>query len=448
MTKNSLNESIQRKDAKICVIGLGQVGLPTALTFCKAGFTVIGSDIDNKLLSTINSKKSPFEEPGLDDLLQRCINSQKFATTDQVGEAVKNSDVIIVCVATPLTDDIRPNLLYLEKACISISEFSLLNKLVVIESSIPPGTFEELVIPILTKKNKLGSEFWIVFVPERLAPGQAFTDIQNTPRVIGFIDENSGIIAKALYEKIVNAEILLTSVRIAEISKLVENTFRDVNVALANEVGIICESYGTDVDELIRVCNSHPRVKLLQPGPGVGGPCLPKDPYLLLNPQGKQPISSRIILDSRSINDSMPDHVVNLIKESLGIQNKMLTGTSILVLGVAYKANVSDTRLSPAKEVICQLIKNGSVVRVFDPNTTESFGGETVSEIWKALSMSDVLVVLTDHDVFKKLNLKQIQQTMKRNPIIVDTRRIFNRKEAEDLGIQYVAVGYAGKIKT
>ena len=442
-----LYKKIERKDAKICVIGLGQVGLPTALVFCRSGYTVIGHDINELLLSDLNSKKSPFHESGLDDLLTESIDSKKLLLTNKVSYAVENSDIIIICVATPITTDILPDLSFLENACKSISKLSLSDKLVIIESSIPPGTFENLVIPILSQKNKVGTEFWVAFVPERLAPGNAFAEIQTTSRVIGCVDENSGMLAKELYKKIVKGEVLLASAAVAEISKLVENTYRDVNVALANEVGIICEEYGIDVSELIKICNSHPRVKLLLPGPGVGGPCLPKDPYLLLNPQGKKPITSKIILESRKINDSMPNHVVTLINRALILQNKTLKGVTILILGVAYKANVSDTRFSPAKAIISQLINDGATVQVFDPNTKENFGGITITDIWKAMQSSDVLLVLTDHDEFRKLNLKEIKKNMKENSILVDTRRIFNSQEANDLGIKYVAIGYSLRSK-
>lgn len=444
---HSLRDKIEKKDAKICVIGLGQVGLPTALTFSSSGYVVIGHDINKSLLSDLSSKKSPFYEPGLDKLLAESIDSKKFLLTDQLADAVEKSDVIIVCVATPITTDIRPDLSYLEKACRSLSQFSLENKLIIIESSIPPGTFEGLVLPILTQKNKLGTEFWTSFVPERLAPGHAFAEIQTTSRVIGYVDKDSGMLAKELYEKIVKGDVLLAPVQVAEISKLVENTYRDVNVALANEVSMICEEYGIDVSELIKICNSHPRVKLLSPGPGVGGPCLPKDPYLLLNPQGKKPITSQIILESRKINDNMPYHVIDLIKDALESQNRTLRDVTVLVLGVAYKANVSDTRFSPASEIITQLIKNGSVVQVFDPNTKENFGGVTVFDMWKAMDVSDMLVVLTDHDEFRKLDLNEIKKHMKENTILVDTKRIFDKTEAENLGIHYVAVGYSNRSK-
>ena len=441
---DSLHKKIGNKDAKICVIGLGQVGLPTALIFCKVGFNVVGYDINEKLLATLNSGKAPFEEAELQNLLNECIENEKFHNTSNITDAVENSDVIIVCVATPLTQEIRPDLSALESVCKSLSELSLDGKLVIIETSIPPGTFEGLVLPALGKKNNLGNNFWAAFVPERLAPGQAFSEIQSTPRIIGYTNEESGLVAKTLYENIVDSEIFVTPVKVAEISKLVENTFRDVNVALANEVGLICERYDIDVTELVKVCNSHPRVNLLQPGPGVGGPCLPKDPYLLLNPQGSEPIESKIILQARRINDSMPSHVVDLITRILKEENNELDKSTIVVLGVSYKKNISDTRFSPSKKIIEKLLKSGAKVLVYDPMSTENFGGEKVSDIWDAISASDVLVVVTDHDEFKNLDLMKIQKTMK-NPAIVDTRRVFDRKKAENLGIKYLAVGYGGK---
>jgi len=448
MTRQSLEEQINEKDAKVCIVGLGQVGLPTALIFCKNGFSVIGHDINESLLSTLNSKKIPFEENGLQELLVESIEKGKFHTTSDIEEAVKKSDVIIICVATPLTDQIKPDLSALEKVTTSLSGLSLTNKLVIIESSIPPGTFSRLILPLIEKKNRLGVDFWAAFVPERLAPGQGLAEIQTTPRVIGHQDNDSGLLAKALYEKIISSQILLTNVTVAEISKLVENTFRDVNVAFANEVGLICERYGIDVQDVIKICNSHPRVKVLQPGPGVGGPCLPKDPYLLLNPPGKPQIESKLILDSRKINDSMPYHVIDLVELALRAQNKKISESTILILGTTYKANVSDTRLSPAKEIISQLVKKGCNVLVFDPKTKESFGGKPVSDIWAAVSASDVLVIVTDHDEFKKLDLQRIYNSMRKVPVLVDTRRIYSKSDAEKIGFVYLSVGYSSyKVK-
>ena len=441
MTPNDLFQKISNQNAVVCVIGLGQVGLPTALTFSKMGFNVIGYDVNKNLITNLNLGKSSFEEKNMACLLLECIKNKKFYATDDLSKVMSNSDVLIVCVPTPLTGSIKPDLSALENVCLRFLDFSISGKLIIIESSIPPGTFSGLVLQILEKKNKLGIDFWAAFVPERLAPGQALTEIQTTPRIIGCLDEDSGHLAEKLYEKIVQSKIFLTKVQVAEISKLVENTFRDVNIAFANEVSRICEHYEIDVAELILVCNSHPRVKLLQPGPGVGGPCLPKDPYLLLNPQGQHPIESKLILESRKINDNMPYHVVELVENALKTQNKNSTEFTILVLGVTYKADITDVRLSPAKQIISHLITLGYTVLVFDPNTKETFGGQSVTNILDAISSSDALIIVTDHREFRQLDLQQIKQNMKKNLIILDTKRIFLKKDVVALGIQYLSVG-------
>ncbi len=284
----------------------------------------------------------------------------------------------------------------------------------------------------------------IAFVPERLSPGQAFSEIQTTPRIIGYIDKISGELAKLLYGNLVTSEIFLTHVKIAEISKLVENTYRDVNIAFANEISFICEKYGIDFLELQKVCNSHPRVNLLDAGPGVGGPCLPKDPYLLLNPSNSDTISSQIIESARKTNDSMPNHVVEIAKSGLARINKSLDVSKITVLGVSYKANVSDVRLSPAKDIISKLVELSKQVIVYDPKSSESFGAQKSTNLWNSISGSDMLIIVTNHDEFKNLDLNKIKSKMN-TPIIVDTRRIFDSNQAEEIGIMYYAVGYGGK---
>ena len=444
MNVESFRNKISQKEVKIGVIGLGQVGLPTALTFCQEGFSVIGHDVNPDLLNLLERGKSPLEESGLENLLQSAINQNTFHLDSNLKSTVTNSDVLIICVATPITADIRPNLSALENVCKSISEMSLEGKLILIESSIPPNTFKEIVMPIIGKNHVIGKNCWAAFVPERFAPGQAISEIRKISRVIGKMDSDSGELAKDLYQNIVDSQILITSVEVAEISKLVENTYRDVNVAFANEIGLICENYGIDVEELRKVCNTHPRVNLLTPGPGVGGPCLPKDPYLLLNPSGKNTIQSNIIMHSRKINDKMPLHVIELVEKGLKEKNKKITHSTIAVLGVTYKANVSDTRFAPASQIIPNLLKKGARVLVYDPFSKENFGGISISDVWKAISDSDLILVLTDHLEFKSLDLEKIKEKMK-DPVIVDCRRIFDSSKAEKLGITYLGIGYYTK---
>ncbi len=439
--KNSLQNLIETKSVKISIIGLGQVGLPTALSFCDVGFSVIGNDLNKTLLQKLSQGESPFEELGLDSLLKSCIESKRFTLETNFQKTIADSNIVIVCVPTPLGDTLKPDLSALENVCNSLSKLSLNEKLIIIESSIPPGTMESIVIPLIQKINK---DCWVVFVPERLSPGRAFSEIKTVPRIIGYLDKSSGELAKLLYEKLVTSEIFLTNVKVAEISKLVENTYRDVNVALANEISFICEKYGIDFLELQKVCNSHPRVNLLDAGPGVGGPCLPKDPFLLLNPSNSNTMSSEIIESARKINDSMPKHVVEIAKSSLARANKSLSESKITILGVTYKANVSDVRLSPAKDIISKLLESTNQVIVYDSQTSESFGAQKNTDLWNSISDSDVLIIVTNHDEFKNLDLNLIKSKMN-TPIIVDTRRIFDSNQAEEIGIMYYAVGYGGK---
>lgn len=438
--KNSLQNLIETKSVKIGIIGLGQVGLPTALSFCDVGFSVIGNDLNKTLLQKLSQGDSPFAELGLDNLLKSCIESKRFTLDANFQKTIADSNIVIVCVPTPLDDGIKPDLSVLENVCKSLSELPLNEKLIIIESSIPPGTMENIIIPLIQKMNK---NCWVAFVPERLSPGQAFSEIKTTPRIIGYLDKSSGELAKSLYEKLVTSKIFLTNVKVTEISKLVENTYRDVNVALANEISFICEKYDIDFLELQKVCNSHPRVNLLDAGPGVGGPCLPKDPYLLLNPPNSETINSKIIESARKINDYMPNHIIKIAKFGLERVSKSLSNSKVLVLGVSYKANVSDVRLSPAKDIISRLVESCAQVTVYDPKSSESFGAKKSNDLWESISGSDVLILVTDHDEFKNLNLQEIKSKMN-TPIIVDTRRAFDSSAAEKIGIMYYAVGYRG----
>lgn len=438
-----LLELIESKRAKLGIVGLGQVGLPTALSFADAGFSVTGNDVNKNLLDGLAKGAIPFEEEGLVDLLHKCLQNNKFHTVEKTEELIRECDVIIVCVPTPLTEHVRPDMSYLENIMQILANSFLEGKLVIIESSIPPGTFEDMILPHLQKKNMLGNNVWAAFVPERLAPGSATREIRTTPRVIGFHDIASGHLAQSLYKKMISGQVITTDVRIAEISKLVENTYRDVNVALANEVSLICEIYGIDFKELQTVCNSHPRVNLHSAGPGVGGPCLPKDPYLLLNPHGGNTIESKIIQHARNVNDSMPRRVVDLIASGLSFHGKSLSDSKIGIWGVAYKANVSDTRFSPAKMVISELIRQGSHVIVFDPYAQESFGGTKVSDMWGAVEGSDALVIITDHNTFRNADLDSIKSKLS-TPVVVDTRRMFDGNLARSISLTYLAIGYPG----
>jgi UDP-N-acetyl-D-mannosaminuronic acid dehydrogenase len=437
LNKNEICEKIEKYKAKICIIGLGQVGLPTALTFAKHGFEVIGYDNNLELIEKLNKKITPFKEKGLDDLLTSCVEKRKFIACKSINDSIEKADIIIICVPTPITKEIQPDLSALTNVISNLNEIGISDKLLIIESSIPPGTYDNIILP----KIKDAKNIWKAYVPERLSPGIGLEEIEKTPRLIGSYDKDSGDITKILYKKMVQSEIIVSTIRMVELSKLIENASRDVNIAFANEIGLIAEKYNVDVKEVIKISNSHPRVNILTPGPGVGGPCLPKDPYLLLNPQGMAPIKSRLIETSRQINDNMPNHVVELLEKALEKRSLSLSNSNILILGVTYKANISDTRLSPAQKIISILLERQCNVSVFDPHTNESFGGKLIKEIKSNIKTTDAIILLSEHDEFKELDLAEIKNKM-RNSILIDTKRMFSNKQAEKLGFEYFAIGY------
>ena len=442
MSYELLLEKIKNYQAQISVIGLGQVGLPTALTFSKQGYKVFGNDVNKTLISSLIQKKLPFKEEGLNKLINQTIDNGKFEPNESLDYAVRQSDVIIVCVATPLASNNKPNLTFLQNVSESLGTMDLHGKLVIIESSIPPGTFADFVLPFISQNNKLGEDFWAAYVPERLSPSKALSEIKQTPRVIGVEDNESGNLAKFLYENIVELPVIVTTSKIVELSKLVENSFRDVNIAFANEIALICEHYGVDFTKLANVCNSHPRVNLHMAGPGVGGPCLPKDPFLLLNPSENMKLNSKMIQESRKINDLMPFHISKLVIDALESQGKKISNSTILVLGAAYKGNVSDTRFSPSRHIIHDLQQKLCTVLLYDPHTTETFDAEKIDTLDESVIQNcDALIIATDHDEFKNLK-PSFFKLMKQTPILVDTKRMFNATEIENLDVIYSSVGY------
>ena len=272
-----LRGKIENKKAKICIIGLGQVGLPTALSFANSGFSVTGVDTDEELVNKVNNGIPPFEEENLQEILENSQKNKRFHATTKIEEAIQNSNVIIVCVATPITEDIRPDMTHLKIVCDSLASYNLNKKLILIESSLPPGTFEGLILPSIQKSDEI---CWSCYVPERLVPGRAFSEIKVAPRLIGELNTESGVLAKELYKTIVNAEIVLTTFRVAEISKLVENTYRDVNIALVNELAMIFNKLDIDTEAVIEAAATKWNFLPFRPGL-VGGHCIGVDPYYL-----------------------------------------------------------------------------------------------------------------------------------------------------------------------
>jgi len=444
LKKGELIRKIRRREVKIAVIGLGHVGLPTAAIFANAGFRVIGADVNQNIVTAVSKGKVPHVELGLGTLLKNSIKMGKLKTTTDSTWAVKESDVVIVCVQTPLTEDKKPNLAYLEDACDAVARGLSSGKLVTIESTVPPRTTKEVIAPLLEKKSGLrcGTDFWLAYCPERIAPGKAIQEFVENPRIVGGYNEKSAEIAAELFRTVVKGGVLVTDCINAEVAKLAENTFRDVNIAFANELALICEHLGADVAEVIKLANTHPRVNVHRPGCGVGGPCLPKDPYLLLHGIKTMGFRSKVIEPSRELNDFMPEHTVELVVKALKEAGKNVEKSKIAVLGVTYKEDVNDTTNSPAEGIIEKLRSLGTEVFVYDPYCGESFGGKKATNILEAIKGAECMVICTGHKILKELKIEKLKKFMSKNPAIIDGGQIINPVEAERKGFKYYGIGH------
>ncbi|MBE8540575.1 nucleotide sugar dehydrogenase [Geoglobus acetivorans] len=415
---------------KICVLGLGYIGLPTALLLANSGYSVTGVDINEKVVKTLNSGELPFKEPGLRELLENA--GKNFTAKTQVERA----DVFIVAVPTPIEKFTKvSDLSYVRLASEMIVPVLKQKNLVILESTVPPGTGERLVIPILEKSGLEIGDFYFAYCPERAIPGRTLYEMVHNDRVVGGYDQLSGKLAKEVYASFVKGEIHITDLKTAEFVKLIENTYRDVNIALANEFALIAEECGIDVWKAIELANRHPRVNILNPGPGVGGHCIAIDPWFLT----EHTTRGKLVLMARDVNDYMPNYVLQNVRKML----ESIRDATITVFGVAYKGNVDDTRETPALKFI-RLAKNeGYEVKCYDPYVSE-FEFELCS-LEDAVRESDCIVVMTDHSVFKEIDPNYVGKFM-RHKQILDTRNIVNREKWNRAGFKVKVLGDGRKV--
>ncbi|MFS0576677.1 nucleotide sugar dehydrogenase [Sporosarcina sp. 179-K 3D1 HS] len=419
-------------DKKLCVIGLGYIGLPTAVMFANSGVQVHGVDINERAVSLISNKQLHIEENGLQERLERAIDEGKFTVSTQPVEA----DVYIVAVPSPINPDNTANLEYIRQATASIVPFLKKGALVILESTVPPKTVENIMLPELRQSNLiLGEELFVAHSPERVIPGKIFEELINNDRIVGGITPESAEMTKELYQTFVQGEIHLTDATTAELVKVMENTYRDVNIAFANELAKIAESIDVDIWEAIRFANFHPRVNIHTPGPGVGGHCIAVDPWFLveLNPE-----ESKIIKKSRLTNDGMPEFTAQkahkLMKEH-GIENGR-----VAVLGLAFKGDVDDMRESPSTKVIEELQKLDIDVVSFDPHIKQLQHPTQTITLEEATSQADLILLTTDHTEFKALN-PQTVQTKSPKPLVFDTKNALDRDKWEQAGFDFFKLG-------
>lgn len=409
------------RNRRIAVIGLGFVGLQTALAFAKAGFNVIGVDVDADKVKAVNTP----------------TNLPNFMATTDILSALADASIHIICVPTPYVQG-SLNLSSFHTTCARIVASKRKNMILVIHSTIPPHTTTKLVQRMETSKYRCGKDFFVAYCPERTRPGDVGKEMD---RLIGGYDQASTRLAQKLYRFIQPTRYLWeTDATTAEVAKLVENSFRYVNIALANEVALACEHYGVDVTKVIQQANTHPRVSLLHPGSGVGGACLEKDTRMMADSSTN---AMMLLASALLVNTQMPLHLVELTKHALSSVNKQLNKATVVVLGTSYKANVPVTSSSSAQQIIHHLLQCGAQVRSYDPYTIEGFGATPFDRFDKAVEGADVLLVTTAHNMFRSMYLNKVYSLMKEHPIIVDAPRVVDSDAAVAQGFRYVGVGYA-----
>lgn len=415
-------------DKKICILGLGYIGLPTASVFATNGFDVVGVDTNPRVVETINRGGIHIQEPGLHTLVQAAVKSGHLRASSEIEPA----DIFIIAVPTPVTEYKRADLSYVNEAGRAITSVLKEGNLVILESTSPPGTCYRVLKPLLENSGlKAGIDFGLAHCPERVIPGRTMRELIQNDRIIGGIDQKAAEEAKRLYKVFVEGQMHLTDCTTAEMVKLMENTFRDVNIALANELAIICEDFGISAWDVARLANLHPRVNLHMPGPGVGGHCIAVDPWFIAE---MFPETARIIKLGRIINDGMPDHVVSkIIKMLEGIESPR-----VAVLGVSYKGNIDDARSTPAIPILRGLEKAKISFSIYDPYVRQ-FEYE-LSSLQETFSSSDLILLLADHDEFKFLYPQELGKLM-RNRIVYDTRNALDHQLWSQCGFAVYVLG-------
>ena len=398
----------------INVIGLGYIGLPTALSFAANGIRIIGTDINKDIVEKLNEGKITFKEEGLEELFKDAVERGI-----QFSSEYENTDAYIITVPTPYikeTKQLEPK--YVIDAINRVLDVCKLETIIVIESTISPGTIDKYVRPIVESRGfKIGKDIHLVHAPERIIPGNMIKELKYNSRTIGADSKEVGELVKSWYESFCKGEIVVTDIKTAELSKVVENTFRDINIAFANELSRICRREGIDVYELINIANKHPRVNILSPGPGVGGHCISVDPWFLV---GDYPDLVNIILAARKVNDSQPDFVISRIKKIM-IENNINDLSKVGIYGLTYKEDVDDVRESPTFQLLEKLdVKFKSVLKVYDPCVEVKYIETQYDDFDKFLNDVDMLIIMVKHTHIKE-NAYKLD-----GKVVLDTTNIIN----------------------
>lgn len=427
-------EAIKTRAAQVCVVGLGYVGLPMALAFAEAGFSVHGFDVDPRKAELLRAGKSYITDV-TDDQLQYCVASGKFQATSD-PDILGTVDVILICVPTPLSKSKDPDMAAVLSATLAVSSRVRSGQLIVLESTTYPGTTEEVLLPALSQSGlTVGTDFFLAFSPERIDPGNINFSIKNITKVVGGVTPACTAVAALFYQQAIEKVVSVSSPSVAETSKLLENTFRSVNIGLANEMALICERLKINVWEVIGAAATKPFGFMPHyPGPGIGGHCIPLDPHYLSWKARLSGYEPKFISLASEINSSMPSHVVELVIRALNNQSRSVRGSRILVLGAAYKPNISDYRESPSLEIIEMLHHQGAEISYSDPHVPQLEVGDLFLRSRElnreTLVEADCVLIVTHHTLF------DIELVVQSARCIVDTRNVTRAfRESEDIYI-------------
>lgn len=416
----------------ICIVGLGYIGLPTASMFANHGIHVIGVDTNTEVVKSLRAGKVHIYEPGLGEVVEKALKDGHLS----VSEKPVPADAFIIAVPTPFYGEKKADLSYVHAAAESIVPVLQRGNLVILESTSPPLTTREHVQPILEKSGlKAGTDFLLCYSPERVLPGQILKELVENARVIGGIDAASAQAGKELYQTIVKGEIILTDATTSEMVKLMENTYRDINIAIANEFSRLADRFGVDVWEAIGIANRHPRVKILNPGPGVGGHCISVDPWFFVE---AAPDITPLVHTARKVNDSQPDFVLSVAAKKLG----SLKGKRITVLGLAFKPDVDDLRESPAVEVAHKLSQAGALVTAYEPFKPDfKHAGITMAaSLAEAVASADALLLLVNHTQFREIDPVALKKLTPAR-VVIDTVNGWNRQAFRNAGFEFMRLG-------
>ena len=448
LDSSQIQDHLKNHSLKIGVVGIGRIGLPTALCFAKAGFETIGIDINEKLVTMVNSGDYPLkDEPEFDKIFENVIENKKFRAETNIEKVVPNCDIVLLSLPTPMNNQNIPDYTALLTVGNNLNSLLSNGQIVIVESTVEPGFIENELLKSIEgpEKNLIsGTDFHLAVCPETANPGEIMHDFKKLPRLVGSIDEKIRPIVSDLYTNVFGVELIpMPNCKTANAVKLTTNVFREINIGFINELSLLFEKLGIDTYTVIEAAKSKYNFQPHYPGPGVGGPCLPVNAYQYLNSSKKIDVNFlKIVQDARKINEFMPQHVIDLLADVFSETDNSLENSTIAILGISYKPNVHDVQIAPS-ETIIKLLKEKNVnLKIFDPYFISEtvFGYKTENTISDAINNSDATIIVTGHKEFEELNLQIFSDSMKK-PIIIDCTGKINPTDAKSKGIIFKGIG-------